>query len=44
LELKVAELVQRHRVSAHEAAETRVRLGALQRSGEDLAKKGVVGR
>ncbi|MCI4330644.1 MAG: ribbon-helix-helix domain-containing protein [Thermoplasmata archaeon] len=44
LELKVSELVERHRLAAHEAAETRVQLGALRRSGEDLAKKGVLGR
>ncbi len=44
LELKVSELVQRHRVSAHGAAENRAQLGALRRSAEDLEKKGVVGR
>ena len=44
LELKVTELVQRHRASAHQAAESRAQLGALRRSGEDLERKGVVGR
>ncbi|MCI4317375.1 MAG: hypothetical protein L3J96_02460, partial [Thermoplasmata archaeon] len=44
LELKVAELVQRHRTSTHQAAESRAQLGALRRSGEDLERKGVVGR
>jgi Arc/MetJ-type ribon-helix-helix transcriptional regulator len=44
MELKVAELVQRHRASTHQAAESRAQLGALQRSGKDLEDKGVVGR
>lgn len=44
LELKVAELVQRHRSSAQQAAENRAQVDALRRSGDDLAKKGVVGR
>ncbi len=44
LELKVSELVSRARNAVHQAAETRARLGALQGSGKDLERKGVVGR
>jgi hypothetical protein len=44
LELKVADLVRAKRQLAHDAAETRAQLGALRRSGEDLERKGVVGR
>lgn len=44
LELKVAELVARARGTVREAAESRARLGALQRHGEELERKGVVGR
>lgn len=44
LELKVGELVQRHRGQVREAAESRAQLGALERSGRDLERKGVVGR
>jgi Arc/MetJ-type ribon-helix-helix transcriptional regulator len=44
LEFKVSELVQRQRTSVREAGEARAKLGELRRSGEDLARKGVVGR
>jgi hypothetical protein len=44
LELKVSELVARARASVRDAAESRARLGALQRHGEELERKGVVGR
>ncbi|MGI0132694.1 MAG: ribbon-helix-helix domain-containing protein [Thermoplasmata archaeon] len=44
LELKVGELVQRHRGQIRDAAEARAQLGALERSGRDLQRKGVVGR
>ena len=44
LELKVSELVRAKRQLVHEAAEARAQLGALRRSGEDLERKGVVGR
>ncbi|HXY46707.1 MAG TPA: hypothetical protein VEK13_02265 [Thermoplasmata archaeon] len=44
MELKVNELVQRARATVREAAETRSQVGALQESGKDLERKGVVGR
>ena len=44
LELKVGELVQRHRGQLREAAEARAQMSALERSGRDLERKGVVGR
>ena len=44
MELKVNELVQRARATVREAAETRNQVGALQESGKDLERKGVVGR
>ncbi len=44
LELKVAELVAAARASLREAAEERARLQALQTSGRDLERQGVVGR
>jgi Arc/MetJ-type ribon-helix-helix transcriptional regulator len=44
IELKVSELVERARRSLREDAEARERLGALARSGEDLERRGVVGR
>lgn len=43
-DLHVAELVSRHRGLTREAAEQRASVGELQRSGEDLARRGVVGR
>jgi Arc/MetJ-type ribon-helix-helix transcriptional regulator len=44
LELKVQELVARARATVREAVETRSQVGALQESGKDLERKGVVGR
>ncbi len=44
MELKVHELVQRARATVREAVETRTQVGALQESGKDLERKGVVGR
>jgi len=44
LEMKVHELVQRARATVREAVETRTQVGALQESGKDLERKGVVGR
>lgn len=44
LELKVSELVQRARAQVREASETREKLSALEQTGEDLARRGVVGR
>ncbi len=44
LELKVNELVQRARATVREAVETRTQVGALEESGKDLERKGVVGR
>ncbi len=44
LELKVSELVARSRQSVRESAEERSRLRALERSGADLARRGIVGR
>ena len=44
LELKVSELVERTRRSRREIVETQARLDALARSGEDLERRGVVGR
>lgn len=44
MELKVNELVQRARATVREAVETRTQVGALQESGKDLERKGVVGR
>ena len=44
MELKVNELVQRARATVREAAATRTQVGALQESGKDLERKGVVGR
>jgi Arc/MetJ-type ribon-helix-helix transcriptional regulator len=43
-ELKVHELVARARATVREAVETRAQAGALQESGKDLERKGVVGR
>ena len=43
-ELKVHELVARARATVREAVESRERAGALQESGKDLERKGVVGR
>lgn len=43
-ELKVSELVQRARQLRAGAEEARAALGALARSGDDLERKGVVGR
>jgi Arc/MetJ-type ribon-helix-helix transcriptional regulator len=44
IELKVGELVERARRSVRGAAETEAELRALQESGEELSRKGVVGR
>jgi Arc/MetJ-type ribon-helix-helix transcriptional regulator len=44
LELKVQELVARARATVREAVETRAQYGALQESGKDLERRGVVGR
>jgi Arc/MetJ-type ribon-helix-helix transcriptional regulator len=44
LELKVTELVERTRKTLREERESGERLGALARSGEDLERRGVVGR
>ena len=44
MEMKVHELVQRARATVREAVETRTQVGALQESGKDLERKGVVGR
>lgn len=44
LELKVSELVERTRRTLREERESGERLGALARSGEDLERRGVVGR
>lgn len=44
MELKVHELVARARSSVREAVESRTQVGALQESGKDLERKGVVGR
>jgi len=44
LELKVQELVQRARATVRDAVETRAQVGALQESGKDLERRGVVGR
>ncbi|HZY70597.1 MAG TPA: ribbon-helix-helix domain-containing protein [Thermoplasmata archaeon] len=44
LETKVGELVERARRSVRGAAETEAEIRALERSGEDLERKGVVGR
>jgi len=43
-ELQVQELVARARATLRDAAETRTQVGALQESGKDLERKGVVGR
>jgi Arc/MetJ-type ribon-helix-helix transcriptional regulator len=43
-EMKVHELVARARATVREAVETRAQAGALQESGKDLERKGVVGR
>jgi Arc/MetJ-type ribon-helix-helix transcriptional regulator len=43
-ELKVQELAARARATVREAVETRAQAGALQESGKDLERKGVVGR
>ena len=42
--LKVAELAARHRRHAHEAAEARAAVSSLKASGQDLERRGVVGR
>ncbi len=44
LESKVGELVQRARATVREAVNSRTQVGALQESGKDLERKGVVGR
>ena len=44
VELKVSELARRAREQRHQAAENRASLSSLQRSAEDLERKGVVGR
>jgi Arc/MetJ-type ribon-helix-helix transcriptional regulator len=44
IELKVGELVERARRSVRGAAETEAEIRALQESGEQLSRKGVVGR
>ena len=44
MDMKVNELVQRARATVREAVETRTQVGALQESGKDLERKGVVGR
>jgi len=44
VELKVHELVARARVTVRDAVESRAQAGALQESGKDLERKGVVGR
>lgn len=44
LELKVSELVQHARESVRRAVVAREQLDELNRSGEDLERKGVVGR
>jgi Arc/MetJ-type ribon-helix-helix transcriptional regulator len=44
LEMKVDELVKRARETVREAVESRTRFGALEESGKDLERKGVVGR
>lgn len=44
LAMKVSELASRHRGLSHEAAEARASLSSLKRSGEDLERRGVVGR
>jgi len=43
-ELQVQELAARARATVREAVETRTQVGALQESGRDLERKGVVGR
>jgi Arc/MetJ-type ribon-helix-helix transcriptional regulator len=42
--LKVSELTKKSRAKAREAAETRTQVGELRESGEDLERKGWVGR
>ncbi len=44
MELKVQELVARARATVRDAVETRAQVGALQESGKDLERRGVVGR
>ncbi len=44
LEMKVADIVQRQRLSVRQGVENRAQLGALQRTSEDLERRGVVGR
>ncbi len=44
MELKVAELVQRHRLSVQQWEETRAAVAALERTGRRLEDQGVVGR
>jgi Arc/MetJ-type ribon-helix-helix transcriptional regulator len=44
MELKISELVQRTRTNLREAGESRTQVGALEESGKDLERKGVVGR
>jgi Arc/MetJ-type ribon-helix-helix transcriptional regulator len=44
MELQVQELVARARATVREAVQTRAQVGALQESGKDLERRGVVGR
>ncbi len=44
MELKVQEMVARARVTVRDAVESRAQVGALQESGKDLERRGVVGR
>ena len=43
-DMKVREHVERARATVREAVESRTRVGALQESGKDLERRGVVGR
>lgn len=44
MELKVAEMVARARATVRDAVESRAQVGALRESGQDLERRGVVGR
>ena len=44
VELKVSETVERSRASVKAASETRNRIKELGRTGEELERRGVVGR
>jgi len=44
MEMQVQELVARARATVREAVATRAQVGALQESGKDLERRGVVGR